>query len=45
MKCVGMFGTVPVCVVFVLVGQFSIKLEIGVVWLSVMFNQKHELIL
>jgi len=39
-----MFGTVPVSVVLVLGGQFSIELEIGVVWLSVMFHQKHQLI-
>jgi len=42
--CVFMFGTVPLSVALVLGGQFSIELEIGVVWLSVMFYQKHQLI-
>jgi hypothetical protein len=39
-----MFGTVAMSVVLVLGGQFSTELEIGVVWLSVMFHQKHQLI-
>jgi hypothetical protein len=42
--CVCMFGIVPVSVVLILGGQFSTELEIGVVWLSVIFHYKHQLI-